>query len=96
MSSWTPTDYKIKNRSNENRPLKQHVLLSIWFGAETARVAAIQGCLAMKVLFDLTLRQTAGFVGSLLEFIGLVWSVSNFDTLCRWQKTLAIVIPYRG
>ena len=58
--------------------------------------AAIQACLTMKVLFGLPLRQTTGFVESLLELIGLDWSVPDFSTLCRRQKTLPVTIPYRG
>ena len=111
MSSWTPTNYKTKNWSHYNRALKQRGSLSIWFGAEMAweakpsghrgrqqaySDAAIQACLTMKVLFGLPLRQTTGFVESLLELMGLDWSVPDFSTLCRRQKTLPVAIPYRG
>jgi hypothetical protein len=111
MSSWTPTNYKTKNWSHYNRALKQRGSLSIWFDAETAweakpsghrgrqqaySDAAIQACLTMKVLFGLPLRQTTGFVESLLELIGFDWSVPDFSTLCWWQKTLPVAIPYRG
>ena len=58
--------------------------------------AAIQTCLSMKVLFGMALRQTTGFVESLLRLVGLDWSVPNFSTLCRRQKTLAVNIPYRS
>ena len=44
----------------------------------------------------MALRQTTGFVESLLRLIGLDWSVPDFSTLCRRQKTLAVTIPYRG
>ena len=57
--------------------------------------AAIQFCLSVKVLFKLPLRQTAGMVASLLRLAGLDWSVPDFSTLCRRQKTLAVQIPYR-
>ncbi len=58
--------------------------------------AAIQACLTLKVLFGLPLRQTTGFVQSLLRLIGLDWSVPDFSTLCRRQKTLNVSLPYRG
>ena len=58
--------------------------------------AAIQTCLTMKVLFGMALRQTTGFVESLLRLIGLDWAVPDFSTLSRRQKTLAVNIPYRG
>jgi hypothetical protein len=57
---------------------------------------AIQTCLTMKVLFGMALRQTTGFVESLLHLIGLNWVVPDFSTLSRRQKTLAVNIPYRG
>jgi len=57
---------------------------------------AIQTCLTIKVLFGMALRQTTGFVESLLRLTGLDWSVPNFSTLSRRQKTLKVNIPYRG
>ena len=50
----------------------------------------------MKVLFGMALRQTTGFVESLLRLVGLDWTVPDFSTLSRRQKTLAVTIPYRG
>ncbi|MBL3572091.1 IS5 family transposase, partial [Rhodovulum visakhapatnamense] len=53
-------------------------------------------CLTLKVLLGLPLRQATGFVASLLELSGLGWSVPDFSTLSRRQKTLDVTIPYRG
>ena len=50
----------------------------------------------MKVLFGMALRQTTGFVESLLRLTALGWNVPDFSTICRRQKTLAVNIPYRG
>jgi hypothetical protein len=58
--------------------------------------AAVQACLTMKVLFGMALRQTTGFVESLLRLIGLDWDVPDFSTPSRRQKTLAVNIPHRG
>ncbi len=58
--------------------------------------AAIQTCLTLKVLFGMALRQTMGFVESLLRLVGLDWAVADYSTLSRRQKTLAVNIPYRG
>jgi transposase len=44
----------------------------------------------------MALRQTTGFVESLLRLVGLNWTVPDFSTLSRRQKTLAVNIPYRG
>ncbi len=58
--------------------------------------AAIQACLTLKVLFGMPLRQTTGFVKSLLKLVGLSWEMPDFSTLCRRQKTLNVNLPYRG
>ena len=58
--------------------------------------ASIQACLSMKALFGMALRQTTGFVESRLRLIGLNWTVPDFSTLSRRQKTLKVNIPYRG
>lgn len=57
--------------------------------------AAIQACLALKVLFGLPLRQTTGFVESLLKLVGSYCSVPDFSTLCRRQRTSSITMPYK-
>jgi Transposase DDE domain len=106
----TPT-YKTKNWPTYNEALKRRGALTIWFDPEMTWEAeptgkrgrqpvyshpAIQTCLTMKVLFGLALRQTTGFVESLLRLIGLKWTVPDFSTLSRRQKTLAVNIPHRG
>ena len=111
MSSWTPTTYKTRNWSEYNLSLKQRGSLSIWFDPEMVweavpsgrrgrqqaySDAAIQACLTLKVLFGLPLRQTTGFVASLLKLVGLDWDVPDFSTLCRRQRTLSVAIPYKG
>lgn len=111
MSSWTPTKYKTTNWSSYNDALKQRGSLSIWFDPgmvwtpppsgkrgrqQSFSDAAIQTCLTMKVLFGMPLRQTTGFVQSLLRLAGLHWAVPDFSTLCRRQKTLNVTLPYRG
>ena len=50
----------------------------------------------MKVLFGMALRQTTGFVESLLCLIGLNWDVPDFSALSRRQKPHAVNIPHRG
>lgn len=111
MSSWAPTKYKTTNWSVYNEALRQRGSLTIWFDPDMEWIppptgrrgrqqsfsdAAIQACLTMKVLFGMPLRQTTGFVQSLLQLVGLGWSVPDFSTLCRRQRTLNVSIPYRG
>ena len=111
MSSWAPTKYKTTNWSTYNDSLKRRGSLSIWFDPQMVWIppptgkrgrrqqfsdAAIQACLKLKVLFGMPLRQTTGFVESLLKLAGLSWEVPDFSTLCRRQKTLNVNLPYRG
>ena len=44
----------------------------------------------------MALRQTTGFIESLLRLVGLDWAVPDFSTLSRRQKTLSVTSPYRG
>ena len=78
--------YKTRNWSTYNDSLKQRGSLSIWFDPEMVWTpppsgkrgrqqqfsdGAIQTCLTLKVLFGMPLRQTTGFVQSLLRLVGL-------------------------
>ena len=111
MSSCPPTEYKTTNWSSYNEALKRRGSLSIWFDPEMVWTpprngkrgrhsqfsdAATQTCLTIKVLFGLPLRQTTDFIESLLRMAGLDWSVPDFSTLCRRQRTLNVSLPYRG
>ena len=111
MSRPTPPTYKTRNWPAYNKALKRRGSLTVWFDPEmswdavptgrrgrrqTYSDTAIQTCLTMKVLFGMALRQTTGFVESLLRLIGLNWAVPDFSTLSRRQRTLAVNIPYRG
>ncbi|GBQ23367.1 transposase [Gluconacetobacter sacchari DSM 12717] len=111
MSKPTPPRYRTTNWSSYNASLKKRGSLTVWFdpsmtweGLPTGRRgrqpgysdAAIQTCLTLKVLFGFALRQTTGFVESLLRLAGLSWSVPDFSTLSRRQKSLTVDIPYRG
>ncbi len=110
MSKPSPARYRTTNWSSYNAALRKRGSMLIWVDQEMAWLAqhegrlgrppvfsdaAIQFCLSIKVLFKLPLRQTAGMVASLLRLAGLNWSVPDFSTLCRRQKTLAVQIPYR-
>ena len=110
MSKPAPTRYRTLNWSSYNAALRERGSLTVWFDPSTPwqavpsgkrgaqpvySDAAIQPCLTVKVLFGLPLRQTTGFVASLLKLAGLDWPVPDFSTLYRRQKTLAVQLPYR-
>ena len=56
---------------------------------------AIEICLSLRVLLGLPLRQTEGFVGSLLCLAGLSLPVPDYSTLCRRQPSLPVALPVR-
>lgn len=110
MSRPNRPTYTTLNWPEYNRALKRRGLLTIWFDPDMAWAAkptgkrgrqpvysdaAVQTCLTMKVLFGMALRQTTGFVESLLRLIDLDWDVPDFSTLSRRQKTLAVNLSHR-
>ena len=62
---------------------------------QTYSDAAIQFCLTIKNLFGLALRQTIGFIQSLIKLAGLDWGAPDYSTLSRRQQTLQVKIPYK-
>ena len=49
--------------------------------------------LTMRMLFGLPLRQTQGFIQSLLDLMGMALAVPDYSTLSRRQGHLAVVLP---
>ena len=111
MSRPTSPTHKTGNWPACNEALKRRGSLTIWFDPEmtwdavptgkrgrqqTCSDTAIQTCRTIKVLFGMALRQTTGFVESLLRLVGPGWSVPDLSTLSRRQKALGVNIPYRG
>ncbi len=111
MSKPNAPTYKTLNWPSYNDALKRRGSLTIWFDPDMSWAAkptgkrgrqavysdaAVQTCLTMKVLFGMALRQTTGFVESLLGLIGFDWDVPDFSTLSRHQKTLAVNIQHEG
>ena len=103
--------YRTTNWKSYNAALKARGSLTVWldkdmqwFAAASGKRgrspkfsdAAIQFCLTIKNLFGLALRQTMGFVESLLKLSGLHWPVPDFSTVCRRQCSLQVHVPYRS
>ncbi len=108
MSGPPKTTYKAANWRSYNQARRRRGFLMIRFDPSMQRDAppsgrrgrqqaysdaAIQACLPLKALLGLPLRQATGFVASLLEPSGLGWSVPDFSTLSRRQKTLDVSVP---
>ena len=56
---------------------------------------AIQTGLVFRNLFGLPLRQTEGFVASLVSILGVSLPVPDYSTFCRRNKTLKVTLPTR-
>jgi hypothetical protein len=56
---------------------------------------AVEICLSLRVLFRLPLRQSEGFVRSLLALAGLSLPVPDYSTLQRRQSNLDVSLPVR-
>ncbi|WP_232776272.1 IS5 family transposase [Comamonas testosteroni] len=99
--------YRTTNCKQYNAALKARGSLTIWldkgmswFAAACGKCgrrpqfsdAAVQFCLTIKNLFGLALRQTTGFVQSLLALSGLLRLVPDFSTLCRRQRSLDVQV----
>jgi Transposase DDE domain len=108
MSKPTPACYRTTNWSSYGLALRKRGSLLIWLDKGMTWLAPPDGspgrpavfsdaafhfCLTIKVLFKLSLRQTAGMVASLLKMADLDLAVPDCTTLCRRQKTLAVHIP---
>lgn len=104
MSKPVPV-FRTTNWSSYSQALKRRGSLMVWFDPEMSwfavpdgkpghperfSAAAIQFCLAVKVLFGLPLRQATGCVESLLSLSGLDWPVPDYTALCRRQKYLKV------
>ena len=55
--------------------------------------STMEWMLTMRVLFGWPLRQTQGFIQSLLALMGLALAVPDYSTLSRRQGHLAVVLP---
>jgi hypothetical protein len=90
--------------------LKARVSLTVWLDTQmqwqapssgkpgrqaTYSNVAVQCCLMMKVLFGLALRQTQGFVHSVLKLSGLDWKALDYSTINRREKGLTVEITAR-
>lgn len=105
-----PGKYRTTNWAAYNAALKSRGSLTVWLDRDmqwlaaptgkrgrnpTFSDAAIQFCLSIKCLFGLPLRQSLGFVQSVLTLAQLDWPVPDFSTVCRRQARLQVQLSYR-
>lgn len=98
MNTESKSRYKTTNWSEYNQALRQRGAFTIWFDPQmqwsatptgkkgrqpTYTDIAIQFALTIRNLFQLALRQTQGFIQTLLQMAHLDWNVPDFSTLSR-------------
>ena len=102
--------YRTTNWAQYNAALKARGSLTVWLDKgmqwlaqpngkrgrnQRYSDAAIQFCLSIKAMFGLALRQSLGFVQSLLKLAQLDWPVPDISTVCRRQRDLQVALTYR-
>jgi hypothetical protein len=102
-----PQKYRTTNWKAYNTALKARGSLLIWLDpamnwhgqangkrgrSPTFSDEAIQFCLSIKCLFNLPLRQAMCMTHTLLQLTSLNWSVPDYRTVSRRQKTLQVAI----
>jgi len=93
MSRWAATKYKTTNWSSCNGSLdrSRSGLILLWNGCRCRAASAVADSISA-----MPIRQKTGLVQSLLRLAGLGWTVPDFSTLCRRQRSLNVSLPYRG
>lgn len=96
--------YRVANWPDYNRALVGRGSITLWIdeavlagwratGGKGRRYsdAAILAALSLRAVFGLTLRQTQGFLLSLVRLLGLTIEVPHYSTFCR--RAAALEVP---
>lgn len=100
VKNWSAYDQALVQRGSLTVWLSEETLAGWYYSGPTQRGAqfvysdqAIEAALTFCKLFHLPLRQTEGFVRSLLSLMGLKLSAPDHTTLSRRQKGLTVDLP---
>ena len=100
VKNWSAYDQALVQRGSLTVWLSEEALDSWGYAGPTQRGAqfvyadlAIETALIFRKLFHLPLRQTEGFVQSLLGMMGLPLNAPDHTTFSRRQKGLAVNLP---
>lgn len=98
--TWSEYNTNLKQRGSITFWLCDN-LKDIWYPSQKVRgmgktkiysEKAIEICLTLRAVFRLPLRQTQGFVESLLEMAGFDLKAPDYSTLCRRSKDFDVVL----
>lgn len=100
VRNWSAYNQALKARGAVTLWFSSAALAAWWYSGPRQRGAqyvysdvAIQTALTLRLVFGLGLRQTEGFVGSILGLMGLAASAPDYTTLCRRGRTLGVDLP---
>ena len=100
VRNWAAYDQALKQRGNVTLWFSTDAIQAWRYQGPAQRGAqfvysdvAIETALTLRLVYHLPLRQTEGFVESVLELIGLALSAPDHSTLSRRQRDLQIALP---
>ena len=95
--NWNEYNQSLKLRGSVNIWMNTKAIKQWYYQGKTQRGAqyvysnmCIELCLMLRKIYHLPLRQTEGFVSSLMQSSGLKLSIPDYTILCRRSKTLKI------
>ena len=100
VRNWAAYDAGLKQRGSLTLWLSPQAIKAWYYQGPTRRgssytysALAIQTALMMRLLFHLPLRQTEGFLSSILELMGVDLAVPDHTTLSRRHADLKVALP---
>jgi hypothetical protein len=103
LSNWSEYNRALVLRGNVTLWLSEEAIAAWEYngppqhGAQyTYSAVAIEACLTLRAVYHLALRQTQGFVNSLLGLMGVDVPVPNYSTLSRRADDLSVCLSKRS
>jgi hypothetical protein len=103
VKNWASYDHALKQRGSVTLWFSTEAVQAWGYQGPAQRGAqcvysdaAIETALTLRLIYRLALRQTEGFVESVLGLIGLDLSAPDHSTLSRRQRGLSIQWPTQG
>ena len=102
VKNWASYDHALKQRGSVTLWFSTEAVQAWGYQGPAQRGAqcvysdaAIETALTLRLIYRLALRQTEGFVESVLDLMGLDLSAPDHSTLSRRQRGLSIQLPTR-
>lgn len=101
INNWSQYNKSLINRGRINFWFDEKIA-DDWYSPEVTQKAgrpfvysdiAIECILTLRIVFNLSLRSTQGFIESLIELMNLDFPCPNYTTLSIRQKSIEVVLP---